>query len=98
MSSWSDDIVLQVPFLVTDKWLANPLLGFSVIERIINNPTIYRFDCHEDLVSEMMAAMPEVETQKLTNPSQTEICDVKVIKKRTGIPAGKNVSVKCPVK
>ena len=63
LSSWSDDIFLQVPFLVTDKCLANPRLGFNVIERIINNPTVYKFDCHEDLVREIMAAMPEVKTQ-----------------------------------
>ena len=85
LSSWSDDIFLQVPFLVTDKCLANPLLGFNVIEHIINNPTVYKFDCHEDLVSEITAAMPEVKTQNveafvnfLQTPSQTEICNVKV--------------------
>ena len=102
LSSWSDDIFLQVPFLVTDKCLANPLLGFNVIEHIINNPTVYKFDCHEDLVSEIMAAMPEVKTQNveafvnfLQTPSQTEICNVKVTKKPIFIPAGTNVSVKC---
>ena len=79
-SLWSDDIFLQVPFLVTDKCLANPLLGFNVIEYIINNPTVYKFDCHEDLVSEIKAAMPEVIIQNvdafvnfLQTPSQTEI-------------------------
>ena len=64
LSSWSDNIFLQVPFSVTDKCYANPLLGFNVIEHI-NNPTIYKFDCHEDLVSEIMAAMPEVKTQNV---------------------------------
>ena len=91
-----------MPFLVTDKGLANPLLGFYVIEHIINNPTVYKFDCHEDLVSEIMAAMPEVKTQNveafvnfLQTPSQTEICNVKVTTKPICIPAGTNVSVKC---
>ena len=79
-----------------------PLLGFNVIEHIINNPTFYKFDCHEDLVNEIMAAMPEVKTQNieaivnfLQTPSQTEICDVKVTKKQISIPAGTIVSVKC---
>ena len=103
VSSWSD-IFLQVPFLVTDKCLANQLLGFNVIEPIINNPTVYKFDCHEDLVSEIMAAMPEVKTKNvqafvnfLQTPSQTEICNVKVTKKPICIPAGTNVNVKCRV-
>ena len=96
-----------MPFLVTDKCLANPLLGFNVIEHIIDNPTVYKFDCHEDLVSEIMAATPEVKTQNVEafvnffqTPSQTEICNVKVTKKPVCIPAGTNVSVKClgPVK
>ena len=79
-SSNDDDIFLQVSFLVTDKCLANPLLGFNVIEHIINNSTVYKFDCHEDLVSDIMAAMPGVKTQNvdafvnfLETLSQTEI-------------------------
>ena len=91
-----------MPFLVTDKCLANPLLSFSVIEHIINDPTVYKFNCHEDLVSEMMAAMPKVKTQNaeafvnfLQTPSQTKICNVKVTKKPMCILAGTNVSVKC---
>ena len=93
-----------MPFLVTDKCLANPLLGFSVIEHIINNPKVYKFDCHEDFVSEIMVAMPEAKTQNveaflnfLQTPSQTEICNVKVTKKPICILAGTNVSVKCRV-
>ena len=73
-----------MPFLVIDKCLANPFLGFNVIEHIINNPTVYKFDCHEDLVSEIMAAMPEVKTQNveafvnfLQTPSQTEFVMLK---------------------
>ena len=76
-----------------------PLLGFNDIEHIINNPTVYKFDCNEDLVSETMAAMPEVKTQNadafvnfLQTPSQTDIFNVD---KPICIPAGTNVNVKC---
>ena len=75
-------------------------MGFDVTEHIINNPTVYKFICHEDLVSEMMVAMPEENVEALfanflQTPSQNEICHVKVIKNSVCIPAGTNVNVKC---
>ena len=61
---------------------------FNVMEHIINNPPVYKFDFHEDLVSEIMAVMPEVKTRNveafvkfLQMSFQTEICNVKVTKK-----------------
>ena len=78
-------------------------MPWALILLNISLTTVYKFDCHENLVSETMAAMPKVKIQNVhafvnifkQTTSQTEICNVKVIKKPICIPAGKHVSVKC---
>lgn len=90
---------LIIPFLVTDKQINEPILGYNFIAEITQNPS--RYGVSEDEVrKEFEKAMPWVKNvssliKLIDQNSRTNIFKIKTRHSTIRIPAGSNMKLKC---
>ena len=94
--------VLEVPFLVCKGSISNPIVGFNVIEYIINNHSQKEDKSIIECLRQAMSSVPVNKIEAFVSFIQhhqgtSEICNVKSTKSYTTIPAGSNVKLKCRV-
>ena len=93
---------LLVPFLVTDEILETPLVGYNVIEEIIQKKGGNESLQHQVAdVNSAFTDLNENDSQALVNfiqeAKEVELCSVKTTKRNVIIPKGETVKIPCRV-
>ena len=88
------EVVLRVPFLVTNGTLTDPIIGNNVIETIIETFP------NADVLSKLLPGVHPDRIKKIINAiketaAATDVCSVSMLKKDVIIPAGEVVKLSC---
>ena len=99
MKSWDSDTYLLVPFLVTPELLAEPIIGFNVIEEIITNPHQYKIepDQVQEFIKEAFPTCkdPEAFVTLLQRRDHVDLCSVKTTQKPVKVLPKQSVKLRC---
>ncbi|PIK48803.1 hypothetical protein BSL78_14341 [Apostichopus japonicus] len=86
-----------VPFLVTPDNLSEPILGFNVIEEIINSTATNTQDAMETIFSQLKSNQVTKLIALIRNNDPEYVCPIKVGKQNVVVPKGQSINVRCQV-
>ena len=102
MEGWRDNVYLEVPFLVTDHTLDQPLIGTNILEEVVLNPNTYIpagksfLALFRDCFSEKSQNGVEGFVNLIRSKQKLHLNRIKTVKRPIIVPSGSNVNVECP--
>ena len=87
----------MVSFLVTEEGVNMPVIGYNVIEEIVNKPNIVNMieAALRDVSKKKVELLVKLIQKKVSSAEPESIGDVKVGSKDKVMPKGRNLKMKC---
>ena len=89
--------VLEVPFLVTDEQIIQPIVGFNVIAEMVRGAGNSAVDFLTHIFPRLRTAQVESLNTILQHDEETTLSDVKSLKNGCIVPAGSSVLLTCKI-